>query len=516
MTLTHHIDAIIAKVNDHTLNKVDISSIVDDLTTVTSDVPLSANQGKVLKDLIDGISAILQSDDGTLDELQEVVNYIKANRSTLEALTLDNIAETADKKHFTLDEKNKLAAIEEGATSDMTGAEIKVAYEGEADTNAYTDAEKLKLADTEITSQLDIRDTANRNTDNHTDGTINGVYTLAERTKLAAIDQEVATTSDVTFNTVNGRDIDVDGAKLDLIEDGATADQTDTEIKTAYENNADTNAYTDAEKTLVDVATALDTTSTTLPGAVNELKSTLSVNDAVASLTQPYSGSKTQDMHDTQQADIGTLTASILTLTSSSAQGEFGVNGLTLNINTTERVMPFNVITQSTNTDVFEITNGTGIIKEAGTYSFISTVEIEDIGADGDVATVTFNLRDTSTNAVYYTQSETVEISNFDRETIPFNSLMVIPDTMTLPVEIDINVVCSQSGYRVTGFKSIVSASVANASITRGHNTLLGRGEPEAHPASAISVALNGNLSSVNVQLALETIYEEVYATVEW
>jgi hypothetical protein len=78
MTLTQHIDAIIAKVNDHTLNKVDITSIVDDLTTVTSDVPLSANQGKVLKDLIDGINAILQSDDGTLDELQEVVNYIKA------------------------------------------------------------------------------------------------------------------------------------------------------------------------------------------------------------------------------------------------------------------------------------------------------------------------------------------------------------------------------------------------------------------------------------------------------
>jgi hypothetical protein len=153
----------------------------------------------------------------------------------------------------------------------LNGADVKALYEGEADTNAFTDAEKVKLADTEITSQLDARDTANRNTDNHTDGTTNGVYTLAERVKLAAIDQEVATTSDVTFNTVNGRDVDVDGAKLDLIEDGATADQTDAEIKTAYENNADTNAFTDAEKTLVDVATTLDTTSITLPGAVNEV-----------------------------------------------------------------------------------------------------------------------------------------------------------------------------------------------------------------------------------------------------
>ena len=33
------------------------------------------------------------------------------------------------------------------------------------------------------------------------------------------------------------------------VEDGATADQTDAEIKTAYENNANTNAFTDAEQT---------------------------------------------------------------------------------------------------------------------------------------------------------------------------------------------------------------------------------------------------------------------------
>ena len=33
------------------------------------------------------------------------------------------------------------------------------------------------------------------------------------------------------------------------IEDGATADQSDAEIKTAYENNADTNAFDDAEQT---------------------------------------------------------------------------------------------------------------------------------------------------------------------------------------------------------------------------------------------------------------------------
>lgn len=67
-----------------------------------------------------------------------------------------------------------------GYTDDLTDAEIKTAYENNADTNAFTDA---------------------------------------------------------------------DEAKLDGIEASATADQSDGEIKTAYENNADTNAFTDAEQT---------------------------------------------------------------------------------------------------------------------------------------------------------------------------------------------------------------------------------------------------------------------------
>lgn len=74
----------------------------------------------------------------------------------------------------------KLDAIEAGAEVNPTASEIKTAYESNADTNAFTDAEK---------------------------------------------------------------------AKLSTVEAGATGDQTASEIKTAYESNADTNAFTDAEKT---------------------------------------------------------------------------------------------------------------------------------------------------------------------------------------------------------------------------------------------------------------------------
>ena len=46
--------------------------------------------------------------------------------------------------------------------------------------------------------------------------------------------------------TFDGRDLSVDGSKLDGIESGATADQSNSEIKTAYEANSNTNAFTDA------------------------------------------------------------------------------------------------------------------------------------------------------------------------------------------------------------------------------------------------------------------------------
>lgn len=77
-------------------------------------------------------------------------------------------------------DKQKLDGIETNATRDQSDAEIKTAYENNADTNAFTDAEQTKLAG---------------------------------------------------------------------VEAGATADQSDAEIKVAYENNANTNAFTDAEQT---------------------------------------------------------------------------------------------------------------------------------------------------------------------------------------------------------------------------------------------------------------------------
>ncbi len=56
-------------------------------------------------------------------------------------------------------DKSKLDGIEASATADQTGAEIKSAYEGESNTNAFTDTEKTKLSG--IETSADVTDTTN-------------------------------------------------------------------------------------------------------------------------------------------------------------------------------------------------------------------------------------------------------------------------------------------------------------------------------------------------------------------
>lgn len=70
----------------------DVPGVVDNLTTNSPDASLSASMGVLIKRFIDDILKILSSDDTTLDELQEIVSFIKQNKETLDNLTMGNIA----------------------------------------------------------------------------------------------------------------------------------------------------------------------------------------------------------------------------------------------------------------------------------------------------------------------------------------------------------------------------------------------------------------------------------------
>ena len=130
--------------------KVAIANIINNLTSNDTDKPLSANQGLVLKGFIDNINTVLQSDDATLDELQEIVDFIKQNRQELDTLGISNIAglqnaldakvdKVAGKglstEDYTTNEKNKLAGIEPGAQVNVA---TNLGITGAGDTRTIT------------------------------------------------------------------------------------------------------------------------------------------------------------------------------------------------------------------------------------------------------------------------------------------------------------------------------------------------------------------------------------------
>lgn len=161
--------------------------------------------------------------DDVLVNGRSVLNENKKALITKE-IVKDAYESNADTNAFTDAEKSKLGGIEAGAqvnkvedvqldgetvvnaekTAVLTGAAIKKSYEAQPDTNAFTDAEKTKL---------------------------DGVEAGAQVNKV--------------------EDVQLDGTSV-LDASTKTANVTAAGIKTAYESNPDTNAFTDAEKSKLD------------------------------------------------------------------------------------------------------------------------------------------------------------------------------------------------------------------------------------------------------------------------
>ena len=126
------------------------------------------------------------------------------------------------------------------------------------------------------------------------DDHVHGGETGAGTTNLG-IDNRDADSLDVTSSTGTdatvpsasttqaGLQSSTDKVKLDGIETEATADQTDTEIKTAYENNTDTNAFTDALQTKLN---GIDTgaTDVTIQDVLDQIMAgtNVTIDDATA------------------------------------------------------------------------------------------------------------------------------------------------------------------------------------------------------------------------------------------
>ena len=202
----------------------------------------------------------------------------------------------ANTNNFADADVSKLSGIEPGATADQTAAQIKTAYESNADTNAFTDADHTKLdgietaADVTDTTNVVASLTAGTNVTISAGGVISstasgGLAHVVDDTtpqlggNLDLNSNDITGTGNLNFTgsvtlsgTVDGRDVAADGTKLDGIEAGATTDQTAAQIKTAYESNSNTNAFTDADQTKLNnieaSADVTDTANVTAAGAL--------------------------------------------------------------------------------------------------------------------------------------------------------------------------------------------------------------------------------------------------------
>jgi len=212
----------------------------------------------------------------------------------------------------------------------------------------------------------------------------------ASRTNLGlAIGSDVQAFSSVLAGTTASYTT-AEETKLAGIETGATADQTAAQIKTAYESNADTNAFTDADHTKLDgIAANADVTGTanvTAAGALmdSELTSEASVkalNQGVATTDSPSFAGLTVDT-DTLAVDSTNNRVGIGT---SSPAKPLHVNS------STDEIFRLETSDNQTGNVYQAIHDASGELARIGMFDSSRVLRLNNLQADGEVAFFTNN-----------------------------------------------------------------------------------------------------------------------------
>ena len=152
----------------------------------------------------------------------------------------------------------------------------------------------------------------------NTDNIVNGSIVNADVNSVAAIagtkispnfgSQVVTTTGNIVVGgTVDGRDVALDGTKLDSIENGATADQTAAEIRTLVESASDSNVFTDNDHTKLDGIEANATADQTGAEIKTLYEANANTNEYSDSEQSKLAGIETAATADQTASEIKTL-----------------------------------------------------------------------------------------------------------------------------------------------------------------------------------------------------------------
>lgn len=319
------------------------------------------------------------------DTLKSKLDGIETNATADQTGAQIKALYQAEVNAFTDTLKSKLDSIEPSATADQTASEIRTLVESATDSNVFTDADHTKL--NSIEASADITDTTNvvasltagtniaiasngtiSSTDTNTtysiqDGELSqNNFTNADHSKLDGIEAsaDVTDTANVVGALTAGNNVsiasngtisstdtnttysvqdgelsennftDADHSKLNAIEAGATADQTDAEIKTAYENNSNTNAFTDADHTKlngIEASATADQTATEIRALVESASDSNVFTDADHSKLNGIEASAKDDQTITAGSGLSGGGTGNVTLSHSDTSSQASVNG---------------------------------------------------------------------------------------------------------------------------------------------------------------------------------------------
>lgn len=144
-----------------------------------------------------------------------------------DAFSMGNMEETSSSKVFTATERSKLSGIEDGATTDQTDAEIESAYNSQVPIVSQGDAQAG-------TSQTVYRWTPERVAEAINAIAQGGGDMLKSTYDPGSVNDDAFDMGNMSEGTTNKIFTSTERSKLDGIESGATADQTNSEIETAY------------------------------------------------------------------------------------------------------------------------------------------------------------------------------------------------------------------------------------------------------------------------------------------
>jgi hypothetical protein len=240
------------------------------------------------------MTTVTITEDGNIEVVDiKVVNLATTTDSGLMSSSdkskLDGIESSADVTDATNVEAAGAVMETDTSTTDMQFVVDEDNMVSDSATKIPTQQSVKAYVDSQISSKDELSELSG-DLDDISDGTNHVKMTNAERTKLTGI--ETGATADQTNTEIKSlyeSNADTNAftdslqTKLTNIEANATADQTDAEIKTAYENNSDTNAFTDAEKTKlsgVEAGATADQSASEILTAIKTVDGTTSGLDA--------------------------------------------------------------------------------------------------------------------------------------------------------------------------------------------------------------------------------------------